>query len=83
MEEGNSQEQEENIRGERETKVHNAQLWECERTIFPDLKKNWEFWDTEEKISVHKSQQIKIVSKKHSLGLYLDTSYKISIEDRL
>lgn len=39
MEEGNSQEQEENIRGERETKVHNAQLWECERTIFPDLKK--------------------------------------------
>lgn len=39
MEEGNSQEQEENIRVERETKVHNAQVWECERTIFPDLKK--------------------------------------------
>lgn len=49
MEEGNSQEQEENIRVERETKVHNAQVWECERTIFPDLKKNWEFWDTEKK----------------------------------
>lgn len=39
MEEGNSQEQEENIRVERETKVHNAQVWECERTIFPDFKK--------------------------------------------
>lgn len=83
MEEGNSQEQEENIRVERETKVHNAQVWECERTIFPDLKKTGNFGTQRRKISVHKSQQIKVVSKKHSLGLYLDTSYKISIEDRL
>lgn len=83
MEEGNSQEQEENIRVERETKVHNAQVWECERTIFPDLKKNWEFRDTEKKIRVHKSQQIEIVNEKHNLGLYLERSYKISIEIRL
>lgn len=83
MEEGNSQEQEENIRVERETKVHNAQVWECERTIFPDLKKLGILGHREKKISVHKSQQIKVVSKKHSLGLYLDTSYEISIEDRL
>lgn len=51
MEEGNSQEQEENIRVERETKVHNTQVWECERTIFPDLKKKTENFGTQRKKS--------------------------------